>query len=794
MKIFTIASLFAFFAYLPVFSSVEFFQAPELAGKTIIYCVHAQYPTDHHNTESFFQKGEYREKVWPRFAGNSSLELASFDSEGKIFERRVLYSLPEGVIRDVRPSFDGKKAVFSARRNQDDDFHIYEADLESGEVKQLTKMRGVSDLDPAYLPNGKIVFSSTRAMKYCGCNRNIMGNLYSMNSDGTNIVQIGNSIEFENGPSVMNDGRILYTRWEYVDRNFSGAQGLWTCTPDGARHWIFWGQSTRSAALNASQMKSGKVAAILAACHDKPWGALALIDRNIGLEGEESVVKIFPESARSRIDFKNMPFADGMKDIEVKYQYPSPFGENSVLVSKQIKGSKKNEEMGLFLVDFDSGKETPIARAKGFAGKKSIPLGIFNGNLLEKKTPPPAMPPQFEYGNDTAFVYVSDVYEGTHMKGVKKGEIKFLRVVDDPPKRNWSLGAWENEGQQPPAMNFDDYDNKVDLGLVPVEEDGSAYFKIPARKFLYLQACDKDGRMIQSMRSGFSAVNGEIVSCSGCHESRNSTPPAAMQKKSIALTKPPSEISPGPLSGRPFSFARDIQPIFDKHCLECHDFDGEGEDSILLCGDKGLVFNKSYLDIFYKNVISAIGAGGDDVVQANSWGARKSLLISMVEEGHGDTDISRGDVEALALWIDLNAPYYPTDDCSYPDNPSGRTPLTVSELKRLFELCSKKSPLASYSEMVINAKMYPREIVSFDRPERSEILKGAKTEPEREEALKIIQKGAERLKRNPRADMKDFKPTKIALERISKAKKLEEFERRAREAESRGERIPDAVD
>ena len=200
-----------------------------LAGKQILYIERDQYASDHHNTATLFQKGEINEA---KFAPGSAMRIYDVDSG----TTRTLIKLETGVVRDPEISFDGKRVVFSMRKNKDDGYHIYEMALDGSGLKQLTSADGVSDIDPLYLPNGDIIFTSTRQPKYCMCNRHIMGNLFRMESDGANITQIGVSTLFEGHSSLLSDGRILYDRWEYVDRNFGDAQGLWTVNPDGTKH------------------------------------------------------------------------------------------------------------------------------------------------------------------------------------------------------------------------------------------------------------------------------------------------------------------------------------------------------------------------------------------------------------------------------------------------------------------------------------------------------------------------------------------------------------------------------
>lgn len=785
--------------------AAEFAKSKPLADKSIVCVLRAQYPVDHHNTANIFQRGEINQNSWHKLAKDGSRLLKiDFDAKGNP-SQTILLELPKGIIRDVEASYDASHILFSMRKSFEDSYHIYEMDLKSRKIKQLTRLAEVSDIDPIYLPDGDIAFASTRAAKYCGCNRHIMCNLYKMSPDGANITQIGNSIEFEGTPSITRDGKILYTRWEYVDRNFSGAQGLWTCNPDGTRHALYWGQETKNPALNGIQIpNSNKVAAILSSCHDIAWGALAIIDKNIGVEGEKSVVKIFPESARKLIDKPGDKYADSMKAVKIKYEDPEPISEKFILSSRQA--SEKSQTMNLYLTDIESGTDVLV-------GKSTEGMGLFDAKLLARRTPPMTAAPQRSYDtSEKALAYVSDVYEGTHLKGVKRGDIKYLRIVENPPKLYWSGGYWENEGSQAPAMNYDDYDDKIILGTVPVESDGSAYFEVPAEKFIYLQALDANGDMLQTMRSGMSILPGEIASCAGCHESRAAPPPASL-RHSLALKRKPSKIKPTPAgaTGSEFSYIKNIQPILDKHCVKCHDFGGKGSEKIVLCGDRGLVFNQSYLQLHSKKAISAIGAGPDAVVEANTWGAKHSKIVRMIRNGHSGVKMPENEFAVLRAWIDLNAPYYSTEDSAYPQNPSGRSPLAFAEIQRIFELAApeaekigyskkeileQKAPFGVWKNNVIKnriaARLYRFEIVSFDRPEMSPIFKAIpKGTSAYGEALEIIRQGARRLDSKPRADMESFASSEDAKTKNKRAAALRRLEESARKAIENGEKFFD---
>jgi hypothetical protein len=253
---------------------------PLVRGQPILFVVRQQYRPDHHNTATFFPAAahEYNDGA---FTPGSALKVIDLGQGGRV---RSLLEVPEGVLRDPEVHFDGRRLVFSMRRNAADSYHLYEIQTDGSGLRQLTFARDVDDLDPLYLPDDSIVFSSTREPKYCMCNRHIMANLFRMDRDGANIHQIGKSTLFEGHASLLPDGRILYDRWEYVDRNFGDAQALWTVNPDGTAHTLYWGNNTAApgAVIDARAIPgTDQAICVFGSCHDRPWGALAILDRRL---------------------------------------------------------------------------------------------------------------------------------------------------------------------------------------------------------------------------------------------------------------------------------------------------------------------------------------------------------------------------------------------------------------------------------------------------------------------------------------------------------------------------------
>lgn len=390
---------------------------PYLNAQEIVFVVRSQYASDHHNSATMFVTGEVNTKS---YRDGGVIKAIDFANGGKV--RTIIDAGATGSIRDIEVSFDGKRILFSMRKFIDLDCHIYEINADGNGLRQLTSMVGVADFDPAYLPDGSIVFSSTREPKYCGCNRHIMGNLFKMDGDGANIHQIAKSTLHEGHASVMNDGRILYDRWEYIDRNFGDAQGLWTVNPDGTNQAVYWGNNTASpgGAIDAREIPgTPMVVCTFTSCHDRPWGAIAIVDRRKGIDGRSSVVRTWPESAIDLVDNGNL---DTFKRVTPKYEDPYPLSDEYFLCSRM---TGDGEKMGLYLLDM-SGNETLVyAEAAGA-------VGCYDPMPLKARAVADMVPGRRDFANGNATFIVADVYEGTYMADVKPGAIKFLRVIESP--------------------------------------------------------------------------------------------------------------------------------------------------------------------------------------------------------------------------------------------------------------------------------------------------------------------------------------------------------------------------
>ena len=738
---------------------------PLVSGQPILYVARLQYRSDHHNTATMFQTGEINTGS---FTGRGAVKTIDFGHGGEV---KVLLESPEGVARDPDVSFDGTRVLFSLRHNREDDYHLYEMAADGSGLKQLTTGSGITDIDPIYLPSGQILFGSTREPKFCMCNRHIMCNLFTMDADGANIQQIGHSTLHEAHPALMPDGRIIYDRWEYIDRNFGDAQGVWICNPDGTNHAVYWGNNTNSpgGVLDNRAIPGTELfIANFSSCHDRPWGALAIVDRRLGLDGKPPVLRTWPASA---IDLVGKGNYDTFKRVNPKYEDPYPLSEKYFLCSRM---TGQGELVGIYLLDL-FGNEILL---------HSEELGCFDPMPLAARLMPPAIPSRIDLASSEGTYYVSNVYVGTGMERIEPGSVKYLRVVESPEKRFWTQTNWQGSGTQAPGMAYNDFNNKRILGTVPVEKDGSAYFSVPADTFLYFQLLDERGMMVQSMRSGTIVRPGESAGCAGCHENRRASITAPERR--MAMRRAPSRLEPWYGPTRLFSYLTEVQPAFDKHCVSCHDYNKPAGEKLNLAGDLGLMFNTSYYELRTRGFVKVPGAGPYQTMMPKSWGSHASSLAKVLVEGHGDPEIDgqikldRESFDRIITWIDLNGPYYPDYASAYRGNRYGRSPLDNGQLKRLAELTGVK-----VSDQKLSAH------VSFTRPELSLCLKTFtdKTDPNYREALTIITAGKELLAQRPRNDMPGFVLTDpIEIDQEAKYQARLQLEAEMRAAIATGEK------
>ncbi|MCP4451462.1 MAG: peptidoglycan DD-metalloendopeptidase family protein [Planctomycetes bacterium] len=638
--------------------------APLVAtGRRFVFDQHRQHPASWKYTEGLSDARNHR-----FFAPGASLEILEMDGAyGRVL---TLIDDPLGSIRNPDVSYDGKRILFAWKRaDRDDDFHLYELDVATRTLRQLTHGLGFADFEGVYLLNGKILFSSTRCVQSVDCNWVEVSNLFLMWGNGQYMRRIGFDQVHTVFPTVTDDGRVLYTRWDYNDRAQMYTQPLFEMNSDGTGQREFYGGSSwfPTNIIHARQIPgTSKVAAIITGHHTPAHGKLGIIDTRQGRQEGRGIELLAPERVADPVRVDKY----GMEGSQ--WQYVWPLSEEHFLVTLALPEPDGSlGQFNIYLIDRQGRRELLVEgreSGQGIGCRQIVPLA--------PRSIPHVRPSTVDYRKTTGLVYMQDVYEGLGLPNVARGTIDRLRVVG-LEYRAAGVGHAMQEGRggradvsTPISVGNGSWDVKVVYGSAKVHEDGSAFFEVPARKALYFQAIDKDGITIQTMRSWTTLMPGETQSCVGCHEHKNSTLRADRARPTAATIKP-QQLTPfyGPARG--FSYTTEVQPILDRLCVDCHD--GREDIPMDLRGTlvhlpemKRMVAN-SYLVLTHTQnergdshhpMVNWIDSMSEpDMLPPRHRGAAASGLITLLKTGHEGVIVNAEDLEKIACWLDLLVPY-----------------------------------------------------------------------------------------------------------------------------------------
>lgn len=530
----------------------------------------------------------------------------------------VLLEDAEGGVRDPVVHYDGRRVLFSYRKGKSPHYHLYEIAADGSGLRQLTD-GPYDDVEPVWLPDGGIMFVSTRCNRRVNCHTTQVAVLYRCDADGQNLRILSSNNEHDNTPWVLSNGQILYTRWEYVDRDQVSFHHLWTTTPDGRRQTVFFGnQHPGTTMIDAKPVPdSRKVVASFSPGH--------------GLREHDGVVTL--------VDARNGPDDLGQaKAISDSHQYRDPwaFSEDAFMAAS-----------GPTIVLMDGEGRTQTIYRLPSADVQSG-LECHEPRPLMARSREPVVPATKDWRQDTGRVLLVDAYQGRNMAGVKRGEIKKLLVLETLPKPMNYTGGME------PLSYGGTFTLERILGTIPVEPDGSAYAELPALRSLFFVALDENDLSVKRMQSFCTVMPGETVTCVGCHEHRTTSPPH-QPTALAALRRGPSRIEPIRDVPDVIDFPRDVQPILDRHCVRCHDEDRR-EGGVSLSGDHGPIFSISYYTITARNLV-ADGRNGNGNRPPRSIGSSASRLLKLADDSHYGARPSDLERKTLRLWIESGAAY-----------------------------------------------------------------------------------------------------------------------------------------
>ncbi len=593
--------------------------------------------------------------------------------------RCLTADMPEGNFAGPDLSYDGKRVLFaycrwyphvSSVRNKlekeklpDDSFyHIYEMHLDGSSRRQITRGR-YDDFDPRYLPNGEIVFLSTRKGVAIQCGRASAAateanpvcpdsyvrcggdayrpvgvfTLHVMDAQGKNLRPISAFENFEWTPSVGRDGRIFYARWDYIDRFNGPFMSLWSTNPDGTNAQLVYGNFTvkPQCVFEARSVPSSHRMVFTASAHHSiTGGSLVLLDRTMGTEFERPLTRLTPEVA--------FPETEGW-DAHY-YANPYPLSEQFFLVGwadkrlppHTICTDDRNppNAMGVYLYDAFGNLEL-LHRDAAISSQYPLPVVA--------RERPPVLPNTVVWeGSQEGRFLVQDVYRG--LDGIARGAAKRIRIIAVPPKVQPNMNT--------PVLGVSAEDpGKFVLGTAPIEADGSACFRVPSGVSVFFQVLDEKGLAIQTMRTLTYVMPQQTQACIGCHESRDTAP--MYGKAPLAALREPARLTPGPSGSWPLRFDQLVQPVLDKACVSCHK-PGSGNKGQSL----DLTAAASYQ--------SLISFGGEDLkkkaferdrsLPGHGTAATSRLYAVLTQPGgHEGVQLDAPSLDRLVLWMDTYA-------------------------------------------------------------------------------------------------------------------------------------------
>jgi mono/diheme cytochrome c family protein len=673
---------------------------------------------------------------------------------------RAIFDDPDGTIFDMNISYDAKTLFLAYKHKANgDSYHLYEIPAAGGKIKQLTTGR-YHDVHPLLLPNGQMLFTSTRVESYSMCQPGAASAMFVMDRDGGNIHRISVNSLSDHSPQMLPDGRVVFTRWEYIDHGLFWRQALWTINPDGTRVQLLAG-NTKGDPATFWQARpipgTENLVATFAPHHNTPFGAIGTISPRRGLEAPKGdgfawITQEFPT----------------VGDMNYRWCYCDPFPLSGGLYLVSYGGSNTGRYR-IFLMDDLGNKECVYSDPK---------ISLHYPLPLRAQTPPPAIASIAPApGVTTGTFIVSDVYRG--LPESMRGKVKFIQIMEQVPKRCNMQGerAWDMD----PLVGRGSYYVKRVVGAVPVEADGSAYFEAPAMREIYFQALDADGRELQRMGSAAQLMPGERQACVGCHEGREQTPASANLQ---AVRRPPSVVVP-PAWGNEglVDFAKNVQPVFDRNCVKCHS-GANPPKGMDLSGDKTRFFNMAYDNLIAHGQISYLwlASAHHNVFQPGTTGVQVSGVLKYLDSEHSGHKVPVEDRRRVYDWVDANVPYYGTYEHTRPGKPGSRDAWAEDWYHKKFQPVYERRCSSCHAQYMPAGTSPADAWVNLSNPKLSRVLTapmvkecgglglclGADKKPQAVfknagdpdfvAMLAAIEEGAKLLRDKPRMDMPGGKP------------------------------------
>jgi HEAT repeat protein len=447
--------------------------------------------------------------------GRNLYALSPAQPDGKLTR---LTHLKTGAVFKPEPSFDGRKVLFAMRRDGEDWFHLYEVHVDGTGLRQLTD-GPFNDFAGTYLPDGRIVFCSDRTGYLEEYHEERTETLFMMQGDGSGIRQLtfmpGTYFE----PSVLRDGRIMFSFWDafHIDvPPFDKHETvLMTVNPDGTeeRHLFGSGQYAffnreRHSGVGLTQAREMPDGRILVQSEMGP----AILDLRAGLSVRDALTPIFPGT--TSIQLGGTTHRSHLSPLGTR-STPYPLQDGRFLFSATLPGAR---DSGIYVCDPQTRSEELVINIPNYAEFDAVPVLV--------RRPKPAQLPARKYpkSNMARFLVVGGRVSDNPEREKALQRARFFRVI-------------EAEYTGVTTSSHTNLETRI-LGVVPILPDGSAYFEAPADTPIFLDPVDAGGNRILfkwnypntsvAMGTYYPATQmtymagraGETRSCYGCHASQ----------------------------------------------------------------------------------------------------------------------------------------------------------------------------------------------------------------------------------------------------------------------------------
>lgn len=506
------------------------------------------------------------EETLNRTNGSSNLyKLSPISAEGLV---TPITNFTGASISDPCVSYDGLRILFSMRPAGGGARNIYEINADGTGLRQVTTGGG-PDFDPVYLPDDRILFTSSRDNEMDEYNHAPAEHLYVCDADGSNPERISYNQSDDFDPTMLPNGRIMYTRWEHFGT--MNRFPLFVTNPDGTGTFHLYGPHERNF-FHPQPTPDGRIIAIASTMVNEDSGPLAILkteagpaDPSTGGDGENW------DLLTPQVNLDGAPWPYGT------FKYPMPIGGNRYVVSYSLPAATDGDvDYALYAVTLtQSGTGNTGDPASFTVANLSFLYNDPNTNeydaqLLAARPKPVIIPSTIDRNVTYGEFLAQDVFN----RGTSDGQERPVRGVDAID----SIAVIVSLPTVPGEMNTisaNEFEKRAILGFAPVQPDGSVRVRVPADVPFSFATLDAQGRGFVVKRTHLYVRPGErFENCFGCHEDRHAGAPVPTNPNPQAALLPAHDLNLPPSAYQRIVWQNDLEHVVSAKCVSCHQPNG----------------------------------------------------------------------------------------------------------------------------------------------------------------------------------------------------------------------------